>query len=300
MFAITILTGLGTPAFAGNGAIHPECGAMYGSAGNDGTNPGSIFLISQVDGSQTFIGDPTTDGGLSGIAFDDQARLWGSNVFGGADSNLIQINPTDGTLINDVGQIKDASGNGMKVQDLAFDPVSKQLFGTSFDVLLTIDRATGIATSVGALPNEPMHIGFGPGGTLWGVDRNSGGDLFTLDPSNANVLTQVPRSPTGYELDALGVDPSTGIIWVAGTTYEGNGPEVNTIDSAGNRVIVGSGVRVVADLDFLPCPVVVGGEGLSIDSTALILAGAQSATWMIPVILSIIGIGVFVISKKSE
>ena len=45
---------------------------------------------------------------------------------------------------------------------------------------------------------------------------------------------------------------------------------------------------------------VVGGELLPIDSTALLLAGAQSTTWMIPVVLSGIGIGLFVVSRKSE
>ena len=45
---------------------------------------------------------------------------------------------------------------------------------------------------------------------------------------------------------------------------------------------------------------VVGGEFLSIDSTALILAGAQSFSWMIPVVLSVLGIGLFVVSRKSE
>jgi len=45
---------------------------------------------------------------------------------------------------------------------------------------------------------------------------------------------------------------------------------------------------------------VVGGEFLPIDATSLILAGAQSFSWMIPVILSVLGIGLFVVSRKSE
>ena len=44
----------------------------------------------------------------------------------------------------------------------------------------------------------------------------------------------------------------------------------------------------------------VGGESLPIDSTALVLAGAQSFSWMIPVVLSGIGIGLFAVSRKSE
>ena len=45
---------------------------------------------------------------------------------------------------------------------------------------------------------------------------------------------------------------------------------------------------------------VVGGSLLPIDSTALLLASAQSFSWMIPVVLSAIGIGLFVVSRKSE
>ncbi len=45
---------------------------------------------------------------------------------------------------------------------------------------------------------------------------------------------------------------------------------------------------------------IIGGEFLSIDSTALLLSGAQSFSWMIPVILSVLGIGLFVVSRKSE
>jgi len=45
----------------------------------------------------------------------------------------------------------------------------------------------------------------------------------------------------------------------------------------------------------------IGGEFLPIDTTALLLAGLQSsAIWMLPVVLSGIGIGLFVASRKSE
>ncbi len=46
--------------------------------------------------------------------------------------------------------------------------------------------------------------------------------------------------------------------------------------------------------------VVVGGELIPIETTSLILAGAQTFSWMIPVVLSIVGIGLFVVSRKSE
>jgi len=44
----------------------------------------------------------------------------------------------------------------------------------------------------------------------------------------------------------------------------------------------------------------VGGEIIPIQTTSLILAGAQTFSWMIPVVLSVLGIGLFVVSRKSE
>jgi len=234
--ALIVITSAFPAVFAGNAIpppVVPECGEMYGSAGNKGTNPGSIFLVSQADGSQTFLGDPTANGGMAGIAFDDQARLWGSNVFGGvSNSNLLEINPSDGSLINNVGPIKDVAGADIKIADLAWDPFSKQLFGTrgfgTLTDLYTIDTTTGVATLIGAFTIDRAHIGFATDGTLFMVDRGGGVggvfDLFTIDPTNANVLTQVDRSED-IELDALGVR-ADGTIFVAGTPFSGDGRDI--------------------------------------------------------------------------
>ncbi len=48
------------------------------------------------------------------------------------------------------------------------------------------------------------------------------------------------------------------------------------------------------------CFPAVGGEIIPIESTSLILAGAQTFSWMLPVVLSVLGIGLFVVSRKSE
>ena len=59
-------------------------------------------------------------------------------------------------------------------------------------------------------------------------------------------------------------------------------------------------VAGIDDVRFELVDITVGGEFLPIDSTALLLAGAQSFSWMIPVVLSVLGIGLFVVSRKSE
>jgi len=45
---------------------------------------------------------------------------------------------------------------------------------------------------------------------------------------------------------------------------------------------------------------VVAGEIIPIDATSLLLAGAQSFSWMIPVVLSVLGIGLFLVGRKNE
>ena len=44
----------------------------------------------------------------------------------------------------------------------------------------------------------------------------------------------------------------------------------------------------------------VGGEVIPIEASSLILAGAQSTTWLIPVIVSAVGISLFFGTRKSN
>jgi len=53
-------------------------------------------------------------------------------------------------------------------------------------------------------------------------------------------------------------------------------------------------------VDSPPPTTPVGGDFMPIETTSLILAGAQTFSWMIPLVLSGIGIGLFVVSRKSE
>ena len=44
----------------------------------------------------------------------------------------------------------------------------------------------------------------------------------------------------------------------------------------------------------------IGGEIIPLETTSLILASAQTFSWMIPVVLSVLGIGLFVIKRKNQ
>lgn len=79
-------------------------------------------------------------------------------------------------------------------------------------------------------------------------------------------------------------------------TPPGGEPEIcdDLIDNDGDSFID------EADPDCQTSPQMIGGEIIPIESTSLILAGAQTFSWMIPVIVSVLGIGLFVASRKSE
>jgi len=57
---------------------------------------------------------------------------------------------------------------------------------------------------------------------------------------------------------------------------------------------------ILTGIDDPSCVTRIGGEFLPIQTTSLILAGAQTFSWMIPVVLSVLGIGLFVVTRKKE
>jgi len=81
---------------------------------------------------------------------------------------------------------------------------------------------------------------------------------------------------------------------------------IGTVSSPGGiaKVVFSSpGTRTfgIDDLTFVQEEIlIVGGEIIPIETTSLLLASAQSFSWMIPVVLSVLGIGLFVVSRKSE
>jgi len=62
---------------------------------------------------------------------------------------------------------------------------------------------------------------------------------------------------------------------------------------------VGTGDFLLQQIKAEILPPLVGGHGGPIDKTALLVTGAQvSASWMIPLLVSAIGIGVFIVTRK--
>jgi len=295
--------------------IVPACGDMYVVTGggfqtNTNVDGGALALVDfPGTGDLTQIGlsiaDQVERRSLTGMAFDSSGRLFvvaqGSPLVGdgGSTPTLLEINPSTGAIIDDIGEvIDDGIGDPVRVRDLAMR--NNVLWGvgednSNFESIFTIDTESGVTTQVGTSGIELNGLTITPDGTFFATERFAN-ELYTVKP-DTGATTVVVLLDT--RMDGLGSDDE-GKIYGTET-----GPDsvhlINIID--GTDETVGAVGDNPSDVDFFPCPIVppvVGGELIPLESTSLILAGAQTFSWMIPVILSGIGIGLFVVSRKSE
>jgi hypothetical protein len=261
---------------------------LYGSvAVGPAATRGTIVYVNQGDNNSSYtIGDPTTRGGLTGLAFEyspgaPSVALWGSQAFGlGSTSRLIQIDPNDGSLIADVGAFhtdpNDVEGSDMSIGDLAFNPIDGKLYAITSDQsnpadpgpvdgIYTVDTGTGLATLVGKTIWDTLAgIDFDSNGTLYalGFDPEVGpfgtNMLFTFDMDNliydaTDPLllvdnTRVTVDQNNYIFNGMGINPLTNEIFVT-EAYTGEIYKVDPITGA--MTYTGTpGPGLVSDLTF--------------------------------------------------
>lgn len=158
-------------------SFHPYTGVLYGV--DDDT--AQLITIDLNTGAGTAVGPLTIVMTDVGITFDPSGHLWMSTDLPG---NFYSINPNTGkaTLIGSQGQ---------KVTGLASftEGTIYGLGGDLTDNLVTINTATGLATSVGPLINVvAVHDGgidFDANGVLWGIEDK--GTIFTINPTTGEA-----------------------------------------------------------------------------------------------------------------
>lgn len=248
---------------------------VSGGSGGGYSNPGSFFIVDQTTGAVTILGTPYGGVGLTGVAVSPSGQVFATTSVTNPDdtSHLIEINPTTGALVNDIGAMYDASGNGCGIGDLSFQPGTGVLFavaanqsdvgtrcgvgGSTGGYLMTVNTSTARYTIIGrdaSLDNETGGLGFAPDGTLYFTPGwNAVGVINTLDPATGNILTtQALGSGEGYQ--GMAVRPSDSTIFVSfrgwSSTYDNR---IFTIDpTTGVETVVGDpGDIMVQDLEFL-------------------------------------------------
>ena len=285
--------------------IVPVCGDMYVVTGfhdNTDLDGGALALVDYPGtGDVTQIGLEIADqvglDSLPGMAFDTNGRLFVIAQASGVDVILLEINPSTGVIVNNIGQVRDSFDNPVfRVRDLAMQ--NNVLWGVgegdTFDEsIFTINTNTAVVSMVSDTDQLNLNGLAIIDGTFFATERFAD-ELYTVDPMTGDT-TFVVNLDTN--MDGLG---SNSLGQLFGTK---TGPDsVHLIDiTDGSDDTVGAVGENPSDVDFFPCEKIeVGGELLPIDSTALLLAGTQTFSWMIPVVLSILGIGLFVVSRKSE
>lgn len=132
-----------------------------------------------------------------------------------------------------------------------------------------------------------------------GLTTNKGHMEFNAGPSTPPAGQGAGRLQNGgsvFNQNPGGIDFLAAVNPTAGIDFNPNGAL-----QAGTLV----GSAIIAQPNTCPAvPVndeqVIGGKIMPIEMTSLLLANAQSFSWMIPVLLSGIGIGLFVVSRRKN
>ncbi len=177
----------------------------------------------------------------------------------------------------------------------------------------TVEEKIGVTVPQGVLFQENIVNAFTPRHTLsadgqWHMitvthDHNlaTNNMIIYLDGAFVTAWTKSSTPPVAtnhHEVATIGSYAGSGVS--SFFAFNGNLDEF----SIWNRVLNPSEILDLYNngdgLSFIDNNQVIGGEIIPIQTTSLLLASAQTFSWMIPVVLSVLGIGLFVVSRKSE
>ncbi len=238
MVAGEILTGATEPVPPTLGGV-TEVGALvvlpqllYAGAGDgSGSSPPGRLLVYDA-AADRFLpwSAPFPPAGLSGLAFDAAGGLWAttleagfipdlraggprrtaarevSGLAGPGESQLLQLDPDTGEVLAAAGLVVDSAGSTVSVEDLAYDPASRRLYGVDAEPfggtsVFSIDLATGVAAPlVDGFSLSSAAIAPGTEGVLFllgGDDEEPGAlTLWAIDPLDGQVVVSAPIQGT--------------------------------------------------------------------------------------------------------
>lgn len=205
---------------------------------------GEFGIVNEANGNFTVLATPGAGDPISGLCRDLDGRFWGTLRLG-LVTELIEINPVSGNLVQNVGDIE-LGGSDVQITDLACRPSDGQIFGLDNSVparLLTIDKATAVATLVGTTSVQRGGLAFAPDGRLFALSVD--GELAEINPASGVTIDLIDDNDGCY--DALAIRPSDNL----GFAIECGDDDLVTVNLAnGNINFVGSMGNFGADLEF--------------------------------------------------
>ena len=296
-----------------SGSLTPVYGAgqLYGLDARAGL-ASTLYSINTSTGAATPIGAGVGFSGCGAMDYDTVSKKMNA-ICGNANGNngpwqLITINLAtgQGTLVATItGSLaKNVADMSFRSDNTLFIITGSLSTGGS---LLTLNKLTGFSTFVGTtLSAWGNGMAFSQSDTLFhsaGIIQGVG--LNTLNPLNA-----VESAITGYtyvgfpglgneRMNAFDFMPGSNVLFGTLAETQLTLAYLTTIDP-NTAVVTNIGVTN-GGLDAIAfvLDVVVGGEFLPIDTTALMLAGLQSsAIWMLPILAGAAGVGTFYIKTR--
>jgi len=243
---------------------------------------------------------------VSGIEFDTDGTLYVAGAANGGNALFGTIDPSDGSYT-------DIITGDAECTDIGIDPTDGTLYCQDQVDLYTIDKGTGelsgLIGSTGLTNTQGSAMDIAPDGTFY---YGNGDGLYTYDFGLLPADIAVSIGSWGFPIEitdnncrtnAFDFDNS-GTLWASLNCSGGN--FLVTIDETTAQITwVENTVSELDGISFDGGPnvpgVPVGGTLFQIDSSSLVLAGAQmTASWMIPVIVAGAGIGLVVVSRKNK
>ena len=275
----------------------PGQGTIFAVQPFNPNNQGTSILYTVTNGG-VFAQIGTTGVVINTLAYDPSSQImYGGEGGGGLGNpgagNFYTVDQTNGAT-NLVGN----NGLGSSYDGLDFAPD-----GTLYGVLngggnlVIIDENTGlILTDIGSTALNVKGISFDNSGFLWAIDQNS--NLYTIDTGDAQATFKIASNPS--------VQAASLQILCDGTAFVGTkftDTSFGTVDRiTGAFSLLSNSADTIGGLTVTD-ECLVGGELLPIDTTALLLAGAQTnAVWImssLAVIGSIAFGALYIISKKN-
>lgn len=159
-------------------------------------------------------------GSVLALAGQVQATLYGATASGAA-GNLYVLDPTNGSVIQNVGPTNDSLATNYPITGLAVHPITGVLYGSTGNnpsataaLLLTIDPVTALVTVIGSYNAGPTNTGgtpatmtdlaFDAAGNLYGIGSIGGPQLYSINTATAQATvigTTGLTSTTGGGLD---------------------------------------------------------------------------------------------------